>query len=113
MASGTFDVKFPYGTQFTFGSLTFATEGGGWKSPDAAPRASIRAPHVGIWTSSIFPSHLIYVKRCLLRSGYLCRATYLQCQARSGHSDRDVDPLAIGWSIELVFIDSVPRSKFS
>jgi hypothetical protein len=26
MTPWTFDVKFPYGTQFTFGSLTFATE---------------------------------------------------------------------------------------
>jgi hypothetical protein len=26
MALWTFDVKFPYGTQFTFGSLTFTVE---------------------------------------------------------------------------------------
>jgi hypothetical protein len=56
----------------------------------------------------MFFNHLIYIRRCLLRSESLCRATYPHCQARFRHFDRYIYPPAIGWSIELVIIDSVP-----
>jgi hypothetical protein len=56
----------------------------------------------------MLPGHLIYIRRCLLKNGSLYRATYLHRQARSGHFDRGVYPPAIGWSIELIFIDSIP-----
>jgi hypothetical protein len=65
--------------------------------------------HIGIWTIFIFSDHLIYNRRCLLRSRSLYRATYPHREARSGHSDCDVYPPAIGWGIELVFIGNVPK----
>jgi hypothetical protein len=68
---------------------------GRWKSLDAAHRASTRAPCADIWTSSMFPDHLIYYRRCLLRFGSLYRAAYTHHQACSGYYDCDVYPLAI------------------
>jgi hypothetical protein len=44
----------------------------------------------------MFSSHLIYIRRCLLKSGSLCRAIYPHRQPHSGHFDRDVYLLAIG-----------------
>jgi hypothetical protein len=64
------------------------------------PRISTRAPHAGIWTSSMFSSHLIYNRRCLLMFGSLCRDAFPHCQACSGYSDHDVYPPAINWGIE-------------
>jgi hypothetical protein len=56
----------------------------------------------------MFPSGLIYYKRCLLRFGSLCRAAYPHRQACLGHSDRDVYAPAIDWGIELILIASDP-----
>jgi hypothetical protein len=72
------------------------------------PRASTRVPCAGIWINSIFFGHLIYYRQCLLRFESLCRTAYPHCRACSGHSDRDVYPPAIGWTIELVLIGSDP-----
>jgi hypothetical protein len=65
-------------------------------------------PCTSIWTSYIFPGHLIYYRQCLLRFGSSCRVTYPHCQDCSGHSDHDIYPLAIGWGIELVLIGNDP-----
>jgi hypothetical protein len=67
MAPCTFDVKFPCDNQFTFGSLIF-TAGEDENLKMLPPRVSTRALHAGTWTSSIFLSHIIYNRQCLLRS---------------------------------------------
>jgi hypothetical protein len=104
--------QFLLSTQFTFGSLTFAMrEDGNLKM--LHPRASTRAPYTGIWTSFMFFGHLIYNTHCLLRFGFLCRASYPHRQACSGYPDHDVYLLAISWGIELILIDNVLRLRFS
>jgi hypothetical protein len=86
--------------------------GGRWRSQDAAPRVNTSTPCAGTWTSSIFSSHLICIRRCLLRSRSLCRTLYPHRQTHLGYSDHDIYPLAIGWSIKLVLIDNIPWSRF-
>jgi hypothetical protein len=78
------------------------------KTEDAAPRASTRAPSVGTWTRSVSSGQLIYIRRCLHRSGFMCMALYPHRQAHSGSPGRDVYPPAVCWSIKLIIIGSVP-----
>jgi hypothetical protein len=56
------------------------------ESQDATPRSSTKAPHAGIWTSSMSSGHLIYNRRCLLRSRSLYKAAYPHHQACLGYS---------------------------
>jgi hypothetical protein len=106
MTSWTFDMKFPLGTQFTFGSLTFAGgEGGGGRTETSRcyPRASVRASH---------SYSLIYIGQYLLRFGSFCRVIHSQHQARSGYFDRDVHPPAIHRSTKFIFNGIVPQPRF-
>jgi hypothetical protein len=50
----------------------------------------------------------IYIRQCLHMSGFLCLTLYLHYQTHSGYLGHDVYPPAIGWSIEIVIIGSVP-----
>jgi hypothetical protein len=78
-APWTFDVKFSYSTQFIFGSLmSVAGKDGNFKM---LPLGS--APRPDTWTRFMFFSHLIYIRRCLLRSESLCSAIHPH-QACSG-----------------------------
>jgi hypothetical protein len=101
MAPWTFDMEFPLGTQFTFGSLTFAR--GGRRPQDATLRANARVSH---------SYSFIYIGWSLLRFGSFCRVIHSHCQARSGYPDRDVHPLVIHQSTEFVFIGIVPQPRF-
>jgi hypothetical protein len=66
------------------------------KPQDADPRVSTRVPRASIWTSSLSFRHLIYIRRCLLRFEFLCRAISSHCQVRSVNLDRAsiIQPLA-------------------
>jgi hypothetical protein len=102
MTPWTFDMKFPLGTQFTFGSLTFAVE----EDRDfkmLPPRASARASH---------SCSLIDIRQYLLRFGSVCRVIHLHRQARSVYSDRDIHPLDIHQSTEFIFIGIVSQPRF-
>jgi hypothetical protein len=84
MAPWTFNIKFTYATQFTFGSLMFVVgEDGNLELLTQGP-APKRA---GVWTSSISSSPLIYIRRCLLRSESLCRVIPSHHQDHIGNPD--------------------------
>jgi hypothetical protein len=87
--------------------------GGKMENSCSDPSASTKAPHVGIWTIFISSGHLIYIWRWLPRSEFVCRAIPLCRQVHSRNPDRGIYPSAIGWSIELFFIGSVPWSRLS
>jgi hypothetical protein len=102
MTPWSFDMKFPRGTQFTFGSLAFiAGEDGDLKM--LPPRASVGAS---------YSRSIICIGRCLLRFGSFSRVIHPHRQARSGYFDHDVHPLAIHQSIEFVFVGIVPGLRF-
>jgi hypothetical protein len=101
MAHWTFDVKFPLGTRFTFGLLTFASgEDGDLKM---LPRASAIASR---------SYSLIYIRQYLLRFRSVYRVIHLHRQAHSGYADRDIHHPDIHWSIEVIFIDIVTQPRF-
>jgi hypothetical protein len=106
MAPWTFNVKFPYGTQFTFGSLTFVA--GEDRNLKMLPLGSAPERSCRYMDKLHVFGHLIYNSRYLFKFGSLCRAAYPHHQACSGYSDHDVYPPTIGWGIELVLIGSVP-----
>jgi hypothetical protein len=100
MASWTFNIKFPYNTQFTFGSLTFATgEDGNLKMlpPGSAPErlTSIygQAPYFlaisstsgGAW-SGLDPYTRLYIHTAKLIRGILIVTSILQPSARASSS---------------------------
>jgi hypothetical protein len=72
----------------------------GRRGPDAAaPKAGTRAPG---------SSFIISIRWILLRIGSLCRVQHPYHKDRSGYSDLDIHPLALGQGIELIFISIDP-----
>jgi hypothetical protein len=71
----------------------------------------------GIFFAKIYKfissDQLIYIRWCLLRFESLYRAIPSCRQDHSGNPDRGIYPPTIGWSIELFFISSVPRSRLN
>jgi hypothetical protein len=94
MAPWMFDVKFPRGTQFTFGSLTFATGEDG-DLEICYLRTNTRAP------GSDF---IINIRLFLLKFVFLCRDLHPHRQDRSGYPDHDIHPPTPGRGIEFIFI---------
>jgi hypothetical protein len=111
MAPWTFNVMFPYDTQFTFGALMFAAgEDRNLKLLTLGPAPERFTPVYGQAPSS---GHLIHIRRCLLRSEPLCIDISSHHQDRSENPDRGIHPSAIDWSIELFLIDIISWSRFS
>jgi hypothetical protein len=102
MTPWTFDIKFPLGTQFIFGSLTFVVEEHRdlkMLSPGPAPEHPTPAPSS---TSGGACSDLDSFAGLYIRTAKLIR----------GYSERDIHPPAIQWSTEFIFIGIVPQPRF-
>jgi hypothetical protein len=56
---------------------------------------------------------LIYIRLCLFRSGFFCRALHLHRQDHLGYPGHDIYPPAIGWSIEFIIITMSPDQDLS
>jgi hypothetical protein len=100
MAPWTFDMKFPLGTQFTFGSLTFVVgEDEDLKMLPQGQRQSISLllSHLCDTYSGLDPFAGLYIRTVKLVRGYF---------------DRDVHPPYIHQSIEFIFIGIVPQPRF-
>jgi hypothetical protein len=71
MTPWTFNVKFPYGTPFTFRSLMFAARKDG--NLELLTQGTTKASCTGFWTRSISFGQFIYIRQSLLRFESLCR----------------------------------------
>jgi hypothetical protein len=110
MAPWTFDMKFPLGTQFTFGSLTFAVGEDrdlkmlptGLASEHPIPASSSTS---GNTCSGLDSFAVLYIRTAKLIQGIPIVMSTL-------YSDCDVHPPDIHRSTEFVFIGIVPQSRF-
>jgi hypothetical protein len=109
MAPWTFHVKFPYDTQFTFGSLTFAT-GKDWNLKMLPTGSALER------LASVYGQ----VPYFLAISSTTCGAcsgldSYTGLHIRTVKLVRGIDayPPVVGYGIELIFINSVSRIRFS
>jgi hypothetical protein len=69
--------------------------GGRWRSEDAAPEGSTRAPCASAWTQSMFSSKLIDTGWCLFKIRSLSRALHLHRRDHLGNPSHDIHPPAI------------------
>jgi hypothetical protein len=100
MAYWTFNIKFPYDTQFIFRSLMFAT--GEDKNLELLTRDQCKTSCVGIWNISILPDRSIYIRHGLLSFESSCRVVPSLRHDISEMSNQKNHPPVFGWSIELL-----------
>jgi hypothetical protein len=94
MAPWTFNIKLPYDTEFTFGSLMFTAREDGnlellTRGPAPKHLASVygQVPYLG---------QFIYIRRGMIRFQSLCRVVQSRCQNNTTALSRGTHLLAIG-----------------